>query len=147
MKSHPHDEFFKYLFSLMPVVREFIEVFLPPELVQHLDLDTLAADDTEYITPDLAAVYSDKVYRCQLQGQPAAEGEKPAEAAIALLMEHKSWAPRFPHFQLNEYRQRIWTTSVNAGQKPPTVLPVVLYHGTEAWTKPLRSTRGFRTGS
>ena len=133
MKDYPHDEFFKYLFSLVPVVREFITVFLPVDIVRRLDLDTLSLDDTEYITPELAAVYSDKVYRCRLKS--TSDDSLPIEAALAILLEHKSFAPPHPHFQLNEYRQRIWTTQTNNSEKPLMVLPIVLFHGTGKWQK------------
>jgi predicted transposase/invertase (TIGR01784 family) len=134
MKTHPHDEFFKYLFSLTGVAREFLSAFLPAELLACLDLDSLASDDTEYITPELAAVFSDKVFRCKLKNT-GMEAEKALAAAIVVLLEHKSFAPLYPHFQWNEYRQRIWTTLVNNGEKPVLVLPIILYHGTEAWKK------------
>jgi len=54
-------------------------------------------------------------------------------ALIAILFEHKSFVPRFPHFQLNEYRQRIWTSKAWKKKKPPIVLPVILYHGKKNW--------------
>ncbi len=132
MKDHPHDEFFKYLFSILNAAQEFLHAFLPEDVLGCLDLDTLSPDDTEYITPELAAVFSDKVFRCQLKGGQA-PGKQNLYAAIVILLEHKSFAPPFPHFQLNEYRQRIWTTQVQNGEKPVMVLPIVLYHGKEKW--------------
>jgi len=63
MKNHPHDEFFKYLFSLTDVARAFMQAFLPPAIVSLLDLETLSPDETDHITPELAAVYSDKILR------------------------------------------------------------------------------------
>ncbi len=130
MKDYPHDEFFKYLFSMVEAVRVFLEEFLPAHVLELLDLDTLQPDETEYITPDLAAVYSDKVYRCLLKKI----SEKPLMAAIALL-EHKSFKPDYPHFQLIEYRQRIWNLFLQNGEKPVFVLPIILYHGNKTWTK------------
>ncbi len=131
MKDHPHDEFFKYLFSILSAAKEFLHAFLPKDVLGCLDLETLSPDDTEYTTPELASVFSDKVYRCQLvDGQVTG-----SQAAIAILLEHKSFSPPFPHFQLNEYRQRIWSTQVQGGTKPTMVLPVVLYHGQQKWRK------------
>jgi len=131
MKDYPHDEFFRYLFSLMPVVRAFLTEFLPDDLLSCLDLDTLVPDETAYITPELAAMYSDKVFRCDLR---ATDGQK-FRITIALLLEHKSFAPQYPHFQLNEYRQRIWSALVSNGETPVMVLPIVLYHGRYPWSK------------
>jgi predicted transposase/invertase (TIGR01784 family) len=131
MKDHPHDEFFKYLFSILSAAKEFLHAFLPKDVLGCLDLETLSPDDTEYTTPELASVFSDKVYRCQLVDGKATG----SQAAIAILLEHKSFSPPFPHFQLNEYRQRIWSTQVQGCTKPTMVLPVVLYHGQQKWKK------------
>lgn len=133
MKDHPHDEFFKYLFSITPVVQEFLEAFLPEDLRSCLDLDTLTYDDTEYITPDLASVFSDKVYRCNLMIPGGKKISIPA--IIAILLEHKSFAPEYPHFQLNEYRQRIWSNLLSNDKEPVMVLPIILYHGAKPWKK------------
>lgn len=134
MKNHPHDEFFKFLFSLHEVAKAFLNAFLPDELLLHLDLETLAPDDSEHISPELTTLYADKVFTCQLKNSPNPQS-KSLVAKIAILLEHKSYAPKFPHFQLNEYRQRIWATSIHKNEKPSIVLPVVLYHGTKSWKK------------
>ncbi len=131
MKDYPHDEFFKYLFSIVEAVRAFLETYLPSHVLELLDLSTLEPDDTEYITPELAAIYSDKVYRCKLKKT----GKKPALAAIALL-EHKSFLPGFPYLQLLEYRNCIWNLFLqNNKGKPVFVLPIILYHGKKKWIK------------
>jgi len=129
MKQHPHDEFFKYLFSLGDVVREFCSVFLPAEITNCLDLTTLVPDDTEYISTELAAVYTDKVYRCKLKG------DNSPEMVIVILLEQKTFVPQYPHFQLNEYRQRIWTSMLQQRKKPVVVLPIILYQGFRRWKK------------
>ncbi|MCK6692686.1 MAG: hypothetical protein L6Q97_11365 [Thermoanaerobaculia bacterium] len=71
---------------------------MPETLLSCIDLDTLTYDDTEYITPDLASVFSDKVYRCNLVVPGGKRIKVPA--IIAILLEHKSFAPEYPHFQL-----------------------------------------------
>lgn len=71
---------------------------MPETLLSCIDLNTLTYDDTEYITPDLAPVFSDKVYRCNLVVPGAKKVKVPA--IIAILLEHKSFAPEYPHFQL-----------------------------------------------
>ncbi len=110
------------------VVRAFLEYFVPPHLLRLLDLDTLEFDDTEYISAELQPLYSDKVLRCGLQ-------QLPATAFIAILMEHKSFIPRHPHFQISDYRQQIWNTATANKKSPPFVLPIVLYHGRQKWKK------------
>ena len=126
MSEYPHDEFFKYLFSMAGVSRAFFEKFLPPELAALFDFDTLEPDETEYVTPELSSLYSDKVFRCRLRGSSQS-------AALALLLEHKSYMPKHPHFQLSAYRQCIWNAQLDNDQPLSAVLPVVLYHGKQVW--------------
>ena len=131
MSEHPHDEFFKYLFSMITVSRAFFEKFLPPRLASQFDFETLTPDETEYVTPELASLYSDKVFQCRFRGSSQS-------AALVLLLEHKSFVPKYPHFQLGKYRQCIWDTQVGNKKVPTPVLPVVLYHGKQHWkAKPM----------
>jgi len=38
--TNPHDKFFKQVFTRMETVEEFIRHYLPPDVVDLLDLDT-----------------------------------------------------------------------------------------------------------
>ena len=57
--KHPHDSFFKHLMSNPQNVRDFIEAFLPGEIVRNLDLEDLKIIDTEKIDKKYKRYYLD----------------------------------------------------------------------------------------
>ncbi len=69
---------------------------------------------------------SDAVYSCRYSG---------SVLKIALLFEHKSFVPQFPHFQLLRYILNIWESCRKQRKPVPIVLPIILYHGKRAWEK------------
>jgi Putative transposase, YhgA-like len=82
--------FGKCFFMLLPVIREYLEKVILPQLPGvSFDLDHLILDNTSYITPKLQPFYSDLVY---LTTMTDANGTK-KPIKIALLLEHKSAMP------------------------------------------------------
>lgn len=54
-KQHTdHDKLFKSAFQNIDSAREFFKNFLPPEILDEIDLKKLKLDTTNYIKPDLA---------------------------------------------------------------------------------------------
>jgi len=125
--THPHDHFFKQVFSRKEEVTDFIKGTFPKYLVKNLKLETLQLDSTSYVDKTLKAHFSDIVYQCDY-------GENNS-LSVALLFEHKSYAPTdFPiYFQLLKYMLRIWEQ--NDAQKEPfmVVIPVIVYQGKTQW--------------
>lgn len=124
--NNPHDKFFKGAFGIIDVVKPFLVQFLPKDLLDKLDLETLEVEPTSYITEELSEYYADLVWCCRYK-----KSQKVAE--IAFLFEHKSYKPSYPHFQLIDYKSNSWKKKLAAGQKPVTMIPIILYHGTEKW--------------
>ncbi len=124
--NNPHDKFFKAAFSWIEIARPLIEQFLPKDLIDQLDLDTLKIDPNSYINDELKETFSDLVWSCHLK-------DSTEQRNIAFLLEHKSFKPDFPHFQLLEYQLGAWKTQRAAQQKLVPIIPIVLYHGKEKW--------------
>ncbi len=68
--------------------------------------------------------FADLVFTC-----PVSNGT----AVVALLLEHKSWAPRYPHLQLLTYMLGIWEQSEKDARPLLPVIPIILYNGQGAW--------------
>jgi Putative transposase, YhgA-like len=130
MRPSPHDEFFRYLFSMTDAVRAILTEFLDKEDLDLLDLDSLAPDDTQYVTDELKKLFSDKVWRCRLK---APHSKKASAALPALLIEHKSRKPRYPYVQLADYRQRIHHIDLGNKRPPSAVIPLLVYNGSKPW--------------
>jgi len=57
------------------------------------------------------------------------------EIRIAILLEHKSSPPEYPHAQLLIYYANIWRKEILQHGRPIVVIPHVFYHGNEMWRR------------
>jgi predicted transposase/invertase (TIGR01784 family) len=89
--SNPHDRFFKDLFSRQETARDFLQSYLPPDLLQHLDLASLDIHKDSFVDPELQEHFSDILYKVAL---PAGR-----EAFVYVLFEH-------PQTRLTVQRER-----------------------------------------
>ena len=121
---NPHDKFFKETFSIRENAIDFLSGRFPPEILKKLDLSTLTQDNSSYIDEELREHFSDIVYTCFC---------KEKEIRITLLFEHKSYAVACPYLQLMKYLLKIWEANSKQAQRLIPVIPVILYHGKEAW--------------
>ena len=121
----PHDEFFKEIFGDLDRARDFLRDALPPDVRDLLDLSLLRRESESYISPELAETYADLVFSVPLAD---------SRALVAILLEHKSWAPKYPHLQVLAYLLGIWERAAMDGTNLPLVLPLVLYNGLEKWS-------------
>jgi Putative transposase, YhgA-like len=124
--NNPNDKFFKFLFSMVVVVRGYFHDLFPKHLSEKLNLDTLILDNTTYITAELSAFYSDIVWQCQLKGSKKI-------VQICFIFEHKSYVPAYPHVQIGDYKQGAYNKQLAAGQPLKVVVPIIVYHGKQKW--------------
>ena len=103
---------------------DFLQGMIPEEILKKLDLSTLTLDNNSYIDEELKEHFSDIVYTCF---------SKNKKLTIALLFEHKSYPVPYPHIQILRYLLKIWETNIKQGEPFKVVLPVIVYHGKEAW--------------
>ncbi len=128
--NNSHDKFFKSLFSKKEVVTEFVEKFLPKEISNHIELETLTLENTEYVDKELKKYCSDIVYTCKYKNN-----DEEVEVEIALLLEHKSTPEQYPHLQLLRYLLNAWESQLKQGKKLTPVVPIIFYHGQKKWNK------------
>lgn len=120
-----HDKIFKEVQSIKENAKDFLKGVCPSELTAKLDLDSLELDTDSYITGELAESFADIVYSCSYEGS--------RKIKVALLFEHKSYVPSYPHLQLLKYILGIWDQEIKGGKKPIPVIPLIFYHGKERW--------------
>lgn len=124
--SNPHDRFFKELFARQENARDFLQRYLPPDLVALLDLSNLEITKDSFIDPNLQSHFSDLLYKVGLQDE--------GQTLIYVLFEHKSSPERFVALQLLGYMVRIWEQALHQKQPLLPILPLVFYHGSRRWT-------------
>jgi predicted transposase/invertase (TIGR01784 family) len=135
----PHNNFFQYALSHPAAARNLIELHLPSDLVQILDLDSLELQKDSFVDDELRDSYSDMLYSIRLSGQDlSGQDGEPVEGQVYLLLEHKSQSDPMTCFQLLRYIVRIWEQRLRKGQSLCPVFPLVIYHGQEVWSAPVR---------
>ncbi len=129
--THSHDKLFKTVFTKKEAVAEFIDKLLPKNISQHIDLDSLELDSTEYTDEQLKIHCSDVVYNCNYLSE---KENQPIPIKISLLFEHKSYPEKYPHLQLMRYFLNMWEIQTKQKQKLTPITPIIFYHGKSKWT-------------
>jgi hypothetical protein len=94
--------------------------FIDSELSQHIDLDSLELDNTEYVTPQLKKLQSDVVWKGKFKGE---------ELKIIVLLEHKKDFDREIFIQLLLYLCCIWLMDLHNKAPFSCILPIVVHQG------------------
>lgn len=122
----PHNRFFLQTFSQIDRARDLIAGFLPPGVLTLLDMSTLRIASGSYIDDALRQSQSDLLYEVDRVGEAN-------PMLVYVLFEHKSNPDRLTPFQLLKYIVRIWEARLRDGQPLCPVVPMLLYHGENAW--------------
>ncbi|MGE0085958.1 MAG: Rpn family recombination-promoting nuclease/putative transposase [Desulfococcaceae bacterium] len=138
---HPHDRFFKELFSRPEVSRDFLINYLPGEITEILDLSSLELTKDTFIDKELREHFSDMLCKMKLKSGGA--------VYVYALLEHKSRPERLTSFQVLRYMVKIWERDIRIyrqkrkqmkkkGVTLPVfhlspIIPAVIYHGAEKW--------------
>ncbi len=130
----PHDKFFKETFSQPKIARDFIQQYLPCEIVGVLDLNSLELQKDSY-SEKMQEYFSDMLYRVRLK-----DGNS---AFIYFLFEHKSFLDRWVGLQVLRYMGEAWEqmrveAKNDKSRKRPfklsPILPIVIAHDEKKWT-------------
>jgi predicted transposase YdaD len=123
--KNSHDKFFKETFSNKEEAIDLLRNALPKQLLDKVNLTSLQLDNSSYIDEELKESFSDLVFDCKYKGE--------TNIKIAILIEHKSYVPAYPHIQLLKYMIKIWDVNIKQKQKLVPVVPLIFYHGKEKW--------------
>ncbi|MEZ4527512.1 MAG: Rpn family recombination-promoting nuclease/putative transposase [Desulfobacterales bacterium] len=138
---HPHDRFFKELFSRPEVSRDFLISYLPGEVTELLDLTSPELTKDSFIDKELREHFSDLLCKMKLKNGGA--------VYVYALLEHKSRPERLTSFQVLRYMVRIWERDIRIYRQKrkqmrkkgvilpffhlSPIIPAVIYHGAEKW--------------
>jgi hypothetical protein len=132
----PHDALFKWTFSQVVHAQAELRSILPAGVLEHVDLATLEVCPGEFVDAALAASYSDLLYSVKIDERPG---------FLYILFEHQSSSDDLMPLRLLGYVVRILELEARsrANEKRPllplpVVLPVVLHHSEQGWTRAAR---------
>lgn len=136
--NQPHDKYFRSTFGEIDFAKDFLTNYLPEELVEMIDMNTLAPQPTSYISKELKDQFTDLLFRVDI---------KKKEAYVYFLFEHKSYRDRMVIFQVLKYMIAVWEAKIqedldrrrndkiiDTGDiEIPLVIPLVVYHDQYRW--------------
>ncbi|TVQ96400.1 MAG: transposase, partial [Desulfovibrionales bacterium] len=99
-----HDELFKKVLGNKTNARDLLEAHLPPEVLAHLDMNTLQRVPGSFIDEQLKKHYADLVYSVKSVSPDC------PEIRFYVLFEHKNWPDEFVGIQVNRYMAMLWAS-------------------------------------
>jgi predicted transposase/invertase (TIGR01784 family) len=128
---HPHDKLFKQLLGERENAVSFLEHYLPAELLQHMDLNSLEVTQVSFVDSQFVQSEADLLITLPLEGRAG---------YVYVLFEHQSSPDAGMLLRLLSYMVRIWKrfSREHSSSGPlPVIVPLVLFHGSKAWQGPL----------
>lgn len=127
MTENAHDKFFKMVMTNRENAIDFLNNYMPPEIIKEIDMDSISITKDTFIDKNLKELYSDVLYEAIINGK---------KGYLYILFEHKSKADKYTALQLLKYITNIWDRHLSIhGRKGklPVILPIVVYHGKAKW--------------
>ncbi|ABI67501.1 Rpn family recombination-promoting nuclease/putative transposase [Syntrophomonas wolfei] len=120
--QNPHDRFFKETLGKVEVAKDFLNNYLPGNIIKVIDVDTLEPQKDSFINKELQEGFSDLLFKANINNR---------EGYIYFLFEHKSYTRKDIAFQLLRYMMEIWETKSKKekADELPVIIPLVVYHG------------------
>ena len=124
--QNPHDRFFKETLGKVEVAKDFLNNYLPGNIIKVIDVDTLEPQKDSFINKELQEGFSDLLFKANINNR---------EGYIYFLFEHKSYTRKDIAFQLLRYMMEIWETKSKKekADELPVIIPLVVYHGKDRW--------------
>src|SRR5690625_709827 len=126
MVNHPHDKLFKETFGDLEVTSDFINQYLPKEILDIIDVESLTSIKDSFIQEELKDSYSDLLFNVKIGDE---------EGYLYFLFEHKSYQALDISFQLLGYMLQIWNQKLIKEKTTtlPIIIPLLFYHGEKRW--------------
>ena len=124
---HPNDKLLKATFSNPDNARGFFQNYLPEQISNAVDWNSLRLESSTFVDPQFAASESDLLFSLKLAQ---------ADVFLYLLFEHQSSEDPRMALRLLSYILRIWERFAAMHPTPaklPAILPIVLAQGKRPW--------------
>jgi predicted transposase/invertase (TIGR01784 family) len=125
-KNLPHDSLFKRIMENNIAAKEFLETYLPVEVKNIIDLNSIKVQKESYIEPNLTKRLSDIVYKVTTKNNQ--------DAFIYILAEHQSSVDQLMAFRLWKYTLLLAERHIEKKEKIPLIFPIVIYAGKAKYT-------------
>ncbi|MCR9134133.1 MAG: Rpn family recombination-promoting nuclease/putative transposase [bacterium] len=120
-----HDGFFRKLMSERQTAQDYLAAFLPENLKDAIDFNTLEQDTDSYIDEKLKASMSDVVFK--------ADTRQGFGINFCFLFEHKSYIDDKAPFQILHYISSAMLKRAINKEEQRLIIPILFYHGEAPW--------------
>jgi predicted transposase/invertase (TIGR01784 family) len=130
-KKLPHDSFFKSALSVSKVALEFMKTYLPYDIINIVELNTLKIEQGSFVKDNTKQKISDVLFSCKTID---------SNAYIYALYEHQSTPDSFMPLRILEYILCIWNAHLAKfpdTKKLPIIIPLVFYNGKVPYNAPI----------
>jgi predicted transposase/invertase (TIGR01784 family) len=125
--TNPHDKFFKEIFGKPELAADFVRHYLPPAIVNSLELTSLEVQKESFLDEKLEESFADLIYRVRLRNSQET-------VFVCLLFEHKSSPDKWVALQILAYLVKFWERlKAQKAKTLPLIFPVLFYHGEAKW--------------
>ncbi len=123
--SKIHDNFFKKTFSDKKNIRDFLKLSLPEEIKGEIDYSFIQIDNTGYVSENIKGYFSDIVIKTRLKSKTGKD--RPLNADIYILFEHKSYKDKRIFVQLLKYMYLMWQKDADNNKPLRVILLLASY--------------------
>ncbi|NNM66710.1 MAG: Rpn family recombination-promoting nuclease/putative transposase [Spirochaetales bacterium] len=118
----PHDHFFRSFYAHPGRLAALLELTLPSEVYNLLDVTTLSLKDGTWIDEGHSEHSADLAATVQIKGQLV---------HLYVLVEHKSYSDRWALLQILRYMVQTWSLDSKDQPSAPLqpIIPILFYHG------------------
>jgi Putative transposase, YhgA-like len=139
-RQKDHDIFVRGILSINTLVLKLLLHYIPKDVQPFLDFSTLKDITDTQVSNKLRLTQSDSIHECMLNVSKLPESVQQMDDLptfrFCFLWEHKSSKPQNPiEFQVESYRYGIIYADLKKELPPSIVIPILIYHGQEAWDK------------
>ena len=122
----PHDSLFKRIMENDIAAKKFLNEYLPQEVKDIVNLETIKVQKESYIEPNLTKRLSDIVYSVNTKDNKG--------AFIYVISEHQSSVDQLMAFRLWKYTLLLAERHIDKKEKIPLIFPLVVYAGKAKYT-------------
>lgn len=129
--QNPHDKFFKETLGNVETAKDFLTHYLPKDLLEVMDVNTLEPQKDSFINEELEENFSDLLFKANICDK---------ESYLYFMFEHKSYSDKEIFFQILKYMIEIWKAKrlKEKAEQLPIIIPIVMYRGKSDWKIPTR---------
>jgi predicted transposase/invertase (TIGR01784 family) len=124
-----HDKIVKETFSRPEIAKRYFEQFLPTQLSNIIDIDSLQIVNSSYVTADFKDLFADLLFQFNLKNTSDS-------IIISLLFEHKARPDKNVLIQVGNYIFNQWSKEIKSKQSIIPIIPLIYYQGKKKWIVP-----------